>query len=342
MGTLALLGSLVPGLPNARSDQIVASRLLGVGAVVVGLVGSALPWERWNPRATLALALIAFGFIASAPFVGGAGSVDYLPYTFATYYVLVFVWIGLAHERFTAVALAPVAVLAYTGPLALAPDYPRIAVSSAWVVIPICLLVGETVSWAVNSLRRARLALEDAAARLAHDATHDDLTQLPNAKVMRTYLDSALARAGRAGTKVAVLFIDLDRFKEINDLLGHEVGDTALAEVGARLRAAVRAGDLCARLGGDEFAVACEGIGTDEVLAVAVQIHDCLHRPLILNGAEFRLGASIGVALGGGGETNAEILRRADAAMYRAKAAGRSRTEIYAGELDSTPPSAGR
>jgi len=129
---------------------------------------------------------------------------------------------------------------------------------------------------------------------------------------------------------VAVLFLDLDWFKEVNDAGGHAAGDALLTEVAARLRGSVRAADTVARFGGDEFAALVE-CGSDGRAArdVAARLHEALTRPYLLLGARFVVGASIGVAFWRPGVTATELMREADLAMYEAKAGGKGRVVIY-------------
>jgi diguanylate cyclase (GGDEF)-like protein/PAS domain S-box-containing protein len=160
--------------------------------------------------------------------------------------------------------------------------------------------------------------------RLAHLAYHDPLTGLPNRSTVEEQLERDLARARRTGDTVAALYIDLDRFKLVNDSLGHAAGDQVLVEVAERIRRITRAGDLLARLGGDEFMLVCDGLGDDDAEAIAEKVLATLDATIALDGAEFQIGASIGIALGPrDGVSAAELIKHADAAMYEAKRAGR-------------------
>jgi diguanylate cyclase (GGDEF)-like protein len=167
--------------------------------------------------------------------------------------------------------------------------------------------------------------------RIVHQTLHDALTGLPNRVLFEDRLGLALARARRRGTQTAVLFLDVDRFKIVNDTLGHRVGDALLREVAERLRGAVRASDTVARFGGDEFAVLCEELGDErDALRVATSLHAALSVPCELGGESHVLSTSVGVAVAQGREATAEgLLRDADAAMYRAKELGRARTELF-------------
>ena len=166
--------------------------------------------------------------------------------------------------------------------------------------------------------------------RLAHLAFHDPLTGLPNRATVEEQLERELARAVREDGTVAVLYVDLDQFKLVNDSLGHAAGDRVLVEVADRIRALTRGGDLLARMGGDEFLLLCPGLAAAESGATASRILDSLNASLVIDGAEFQVGASIGIAVGPhDGRTAAELFKRADAAMYQAKRAGRDSFALY-------------
>ncbi|GAB3000360.1 EAL domain-containing protein [Amycolatopsis acidiphila] len=170
--------------------------------------------------------------------------------------------------------------------------------------------------------------------RLEHDATHDPLTGLANRTLVLAELAARLHGPHRTST--AVLFIDLDKFKVINDSLGHTVGDRVLRIAGERLRRAVRRDDVVGRLGGDEFVViASEMHGEPEVRALTEHLRDSLTRPISVDGRKLHVDASIGIVLAAAGDPRAadELLRDADVAMYQAKTLGRSRYEFFDVEL---------
>jgi diguanylate cyclase (GGDEF)-like protein/PAS domain S-box-containing protein len=178
---------------------------------------------------------------------------------------------------------------------------------------------------------RVTLATELAAAheQLRELAHHDPLTGLGNRTRLADDLAAAQGRAAVSGTHVAVLFIDLDGFKQVNDTDGHEAGDRLLVQVGERLKHLLRPGDSAARIGGDEFIVCCGEldpsveVATTEADAIASRVRAALTAPFEVLGAQWTLGASIGVALSlAGADTPDELLRSADVAMYRAKARG--------------------
>ena len=170
-------------------------------------------------------------------------------------------------------------------------------------------------------------------AALAHQATHDALTDLPNRALLLDHLGLALARAERGTTGVALLFLDLDRFKSVNDGFGHEAGDELLVAVAGRLSEVLRPADTVARLGGDEFVILCEDVVDEHhAVAVAQRVLALIEsKPFALQGSEVDVTASIGIALspGGDGAHPEALLRDADAAMYRAKDLGRARLELF-------------
>ncbi|HEX4735135.1 MAG TPA: EAL domain-containing protein [Thermoleophilaceae bacterium] len=197
----------------------------------------------------------------------------------------------------------------------------------------------------VEDISERKAAEESMSKRIAYLAYHDELTGLPNRSTFREHLDLALARAARHGTAVAVLNLDLNRFKLVNDSLGHAAGDQLLREAGARLAGAVRASDLVARIGGDEFVVLLAdlelGRERDVAELVARAIHDALARPFTISDAEFYIGTSIGIALYptdtiGAPQADTEgLLRKADAAMYEAKQSGVP--SVVCSERDDAP-----
>jgi diguanylate cyclase (GGDEF)-like protein/PAS domain S-box-containing protein len=167
--------------------------------------------------------------------------------------------------------------------------------------------------------------------RLAYAAIHDPLTGLPNRELFMDRLEMTLRRATRGERQVAVMFLDLDRFKLINDSLGHDVGDRILCTVADRLSRVMRGSDTLARFGGDEFTVLCDDVSDEtDALEVAQRLVRAMGEPLALPGGEIFVSLSVGIALSGEvAQSGAELLRNADVAMYRAKARGPSRIEIY-------------
>ena len=171
-------------------------------------------------------------------------------------------------------------------------------------------------------------------ARLQHIALYDQLTNLPNRELLNDRLRSALGRVGRDQTRLALLYLDLDEFKQVNDSLGHAAGDRMLQAVARRLSDASRSSDTVARVGGDEFVVLLEGLhGLDDAVLVAGKLRAILAEPLEIEGQVFQPAPSIGIALHPDhGETSEALMRAADLAMYAAKRAGGNRACVADGE----------
>jgi len=175
-------------------------------------------------------------------------------------------------------------------------------------------------------------------AALTHRAFHDPLTDLPNRTLFYDRLQQAILAARRTKTTLALLFLDLDRFKEVNDRLGHHNGDVVLKQVGPRLQGALRESDVLARLGGDEFAVVLPNTDRDGATLTARKILDSFEPPFILEGLSFKVRTSIGIALFPlHGEEASTMMRCADTAMYAAKQGGHQ-SAIYTPESDQQNP----
>ena len=204
--------------------------------------------------------------------------------------------------------------------LALSPIIAAVLLSdsNAWLLLPLLLVPLLAVQ------RAAEMSREN-----EHQALHDPLTGLPNRALLADRIDQALARGLRTDGAVAVLFLDVDLFKVVNDSLGHAAGDRLLREIGARLGRLLRAGDTLARFGGDEFVIVCEDQTIDEVPALAERVSEALADPFEFEGRTVTVTASVGIALAHGTTDAGTMLRDADAAMYRAKAAGRDRAVVF-------------
>jgi diguanylate cyclase (GGDEF)-like protein len=171
----------------------------------------------------------------------------------------------------------------------------------------------------------------------ARDAVqHDDLTGLALRNTLMTSLEAALLEPNRAGAPTAILCLDLDRFKVVNDTLGHGIGDQLLKKVAERLQKACRKNDLIARFGGDEFVILQRGIaGYEDAERLAGRLVDLIGRTYVLGGHTINIGVSIGVALGVGAVQPRDLLRNADLALYEAKRAGRSRFRFFEAGMDT-------
>ncbi len=182
------------------------------------------------------------------------------------------------------------------------------------------------------------------AAELARQATHDALTGLPNRVLFLRKTTEALERSRTTRATIAVLFIDLDKLKHVNDTIGHAVGDQLIVSCARRLASATRPSDLVARISGDEFVVLCEGVLDEHVaMDIAERIRTAITGPLVLQGIEVEAGASVGVAISNdellenesAADAAVTLLRAADTAMYRAKQRGRGRSELYSDDMRS-------
>jgi len=192
------------------------------------------------------------------------------------------------------------------------------------------------VSFALENFDRTE-EKERAEERIRYLATHDNLTDLPNRAMFNQLLGFSLKAARRYHRQCAVLFIDLDRFKIINDSLGHAAGDALLVEMAARLRSGVRASDVVARLGGDEFVVLLEGIeDSKQAATTASHLLSAICKPLELNGHECRVTASIGIAIfPDDGADEQTLMKNADSAMYLAKQGGKNDIRIFSKEIET-------
>ncbi len=196
-------------------------------------------------------------------------------------------------------------------------------------------LLGEpTLEGIVLTLRDVseRTNLEE---ELKHQAFHDALSGLANRALFRDRLEHALARAARSKTSLAVLFLDLDDFKLVNDSLGHTAGDALLVAVAGRISESLRAGDTAARFGGDEFAILLEETaGPEEACEAAQRLITALRAPIVIEDHQIKVLASIGIALSQGGRKDpTDLIQAADVAMYAAKAHGKGRYEVYEPDL---------
>jgi diguanylate cyclase (GGDEF)-like protein len=294
---LAALGVVVPLLPFGPADNALGSIFMRIGvrsAVVAVAFFFASAWL-WRRRARR----VGFGFtVLSAAFLLYA--IEQLHYAIL---MIVLVATGRAHDY--------VMYLGY---------------------VDFLLLMGMGVGMIACLLEDEREAAELATVEIEHLAYHDALTGLPNRPLFIDRLIVALAQANRGTQKLAVFFLDLDRFKDINDSLGHSVGDTLLKAVAERVRRCVREGDTVARFGGDEFTLLVPRIdNVEDAAKIAQKIIETLKIPFFIHDRELFVTTSIGISIfPGDGHDPETLVRNADAAMYRAKDQGRDNYQLYA------------
>ena len=202
--------------------------------------------------------------------------------------------------------------------------------TTTWIEQRLTPVFGDDHLMAVEGIARDISERKRAEAIMAHQALHDALTQLPNRLLLLDRLSQALARTARDEGLVAVLLLDLDRFKFVNDSLGHQAGDDLLVGVASNLRDAVRPGDTVSRLGGDEFVIVCEGVSSvSHARVLSERLAALVSGAYRVAGTDVFTSASVGVALGRDGDSTEELLSNADAAMYLAKDRGRGRVELF-------------
>jgi diguanylate cyclase (GGDEF)-like protein len=283
------------------------------------------PWRRWTEAATILLgtAGVTYGVFQSRLHI------QYLVFPFLGWAAWRFRQRGAAPAALLTSGLAIWAAVKGTGPFAegtLQVKMVTLQVFNASVAFASFFLAAVRAERLQNSAERERAEHE-----LAHQALHDPLTGLANRMLLIDRLTQALARSERRRKSVAVMFLDLDRFKVINDSLGHETGDRVLVCVADRLRRFLRPEDSASRLGGDEFVVLCEDLASErDAIDIAERLAQSVQQPIALDTGELVVTTSIGVALGKAVADSPEALvRDADAAMYQAKDGGRARYELF-------------
>jgi diguanylate cyclase (GGDEF)-like protein/PAS domain S-box-containing protein len=240
----------------------------------------------------------------------------------------------VTHPEDVSASMATVAVAAegHTASHRLEKRYLRTDGRTVWAQVTVCTIHSENGEspYFVTQVEDVTERRE-AEARLVRQALHDPLTGLPNRTLLMDRLRQVLARADRHPELTAVLFIDLDGFKDVNDSLGHDVGDEVLREVGRRLQGHIRPLDTVARLGGDEFVVLCQDLASEQnVVEISERLACVLSEPVAIGTFEVVVTASVGIALANGRVPAPEdLLREADAAMYGAKTRGKNRCEIF-------------
>ncbi len=315
-GCVTALSTLLPSSPDLNHGMVV---VIGVVAGIEGFVLAGLPWKRLPAWTCTAIVVpSAFVLIAVHNYNGGLD-----PYRYSIFYPVVFVWIGLTQRRWTSLAVSPLLTASYLAPLVLRYE-PAWTLASTVMVVPVMVLIGEAIAWVAASVVSTK-------AELLRLAGTDALTGLDNRATFYQQLARAWEQEGSSPGRVAVFFVDLDGFKDVNDAYGHEAGDRLLVEVARRLRASARREDRVARLGGDEFAIMAPGV-TDgpEAEVIARRLVEVLGSPLEVGGTSVVPSASVGFALAGGDCVDPDqLIRRSDLAMYQAKQSGGGRFSCY-------------
>lgn len=224
--------------------------------------------------------------------------------------------------------------------LAWTPERPGDAVLKEyfWGLVAVAALFAGIFGLVVQRLRIAALAIVSREHQIQRLAAQDELSQLPNRRAFDLRLDQELAQRDRTGTQLAVLLLDLDRFKAVNDTYGHTAGDELIRQVAARLASVVRIGDTVARLGGDEFGIIQTNIRDPSASAVlSERILDSLSAPFPILGVETTIGCSIGIAMAPAAETDrTAIIKLADIALYQSKSEGRNRFSFFEARMNQT------
>jgi diguanylate cyclase (GGDEF)-like protein len=181
-----------------------------------------------------------------------------------------------------------------------------------------------STKWLKNSLKLTRIL-----------AAHDQLTGLANRSLLYQLFEMALAKRNSNSNQIAILFLDLDEFKKINDTLGHEIGDMVLLKFSKKIKSCLRNTDLAARLGGDEFIVMLEEPKPEQIILVAENILKTLEKPMKIEGNEIHISASVGISVyPEDGDTIQKLIKKADMALYQAKKTGKGKYEFYRPELE--------
>jgi diguanylate cyclase (GGDEF)-like protein len=219
------------------------------------------------------------------------------------------------------------------------PDEPAYALirDTAPALAAALALAGLTAAMLLRRLKRTSTMLEHSRAEASYLAFHDPLTGVPNRALFEDRLEQALAQMRRSGSVVALHYLDLDRFKHVNDTLGHPIGDELIKAAAQRLSACVSEADTVARIGGDEFAIIQVGLGDNALaLSLARTVVEVIGAPFELSGHEVRVGASVGIVVtSDAGSTGEELMRQADIALYSAKGDGRGRYHLFVDEMDA-------
>jgi diguanylate cyclase (GGDEF)-like protein len=309
---------------------IIAGGLAGIFVLLWALYGRLSRHVVLTGGASVAVALLVGYCVARGEYASGVYSIQAGLFIFSG---------ALFHARFRRWSIgtitATVGLFSWAGSLLGMSSLTfglsdALVLGAAWNAPAYVVALGMILTVLEEQIREAA----DAGQRLAHQAHHDALTGLPNRVLLDDRLSQALARARRSNTRAAVLAIDLDRFKQVNDTFGHHVGDLYLKEVVARLNTRIRASDTLARSGGDEFTAVIADFSSPSVPAkVAETLLGALHEPLLIQDCPFPATACIGIAIFPEDAADPEGLRKAaDQAMYRAKSHGRNHFECFSAD----------
>ena len=303
--------------------DVQALRMTALISILCAFVMPFLPWARYERLIGGVLIASAIAFLAVSDHFNHFSRAESAVAVYPVFFIMVIAWSGLTQRKGAAIGAALLSVPALGGIL-VAGGHGAIGWQCVVVTLPAAAILGEVLSWSYS--RAARLARLEANRHL-----HDSLTGLANRVMLIDRLDQALARIRRTDQMLAVFFVDLDRFKHVNDTLGHSAGDQLLVEAAARLRSVVRDSDTVARLGGDEFVLLCEPVdATRDAVEVAQRIVTALETPFVCGENQARVSASVGIVLSvDGHETADAVLKNADTAMYRAKAVGGTGYELF-------------
>jgi diguanylate cyclase (GGDEF)-like protein len=326
MGDVAIASMVFIVLGHSERHNRSALALVGLGMLGFAIADSGFVYlsqfGQWNPSAVGNVGWIV-GFMLIAY---GAGRARTVPAVAGQR--LAWVWLALPYVPLSIAVGSSVAleiVHGGVGPLVLV----LITLLVVFVVLRQIVALRDNLVLTGN-LQSMVMDLQNREEQLRFLAFHDPLTGLPNRALFQDRLAQALLVRLRTPAPVAVLYIDLDGFKEINDCLGHAAGDSALVSVAEQLRTCMRSGDTAARLGGDEFAMLVDSVPLSGIIRVAERIVEQVIAGIVIDGRPVQLGASVGVAFHESGDIHAgDLLRRADLAMYAAKLQGKSRYVLF-------------
>jgi diguanylate cyclase (GGDEF)-like protein len=319
-GLIAMMNSLLADLPGVDMRALRVTALCSIAAAPLIAL---LPWKRYFTLTANSIVVGTIAFLAISDWFDRYSRTEAAVAVYPVFFILLIAWTGSTRRRgvatIAACASAPALywMLAHSG-------RSTVGWQCLIVTLPVSAALGEVLSW--NASRARMLTKVEMQRRL-----HDPLTGLANRVMLSAQLDHALARARRGLGSVAVLYIDVDHFKRINDSAGHAVGDDVLIATAERLRTCARETDTIARVGGDEFVLVCEDLATVmDATEIAQRVLDSVKQDAPGGPPPVPMSFSIGIALSDlGDETTAALLQTAALALYRAKQEGRARFEVF-------------